>query len=328
MRTILTPFGQGLRCLASVLALVTTSAVAQSYPTKSISLVVSFSPGGVTDIVARMLADPLGKELGQPVVVENVTGAGGNVAFVKMANAAPDGYSLLLASTSTVTNPALQKDTRFDPVKSFAPIGFIGAIPFWMLVNATSADLPNVAKLVERSRQPSSKLTYGSGGVGTASHLGPEYFKSVEQANILHIPYKGQSAAVTDLLAGTVDMIYMPVSGTEDLVRSGKLRALATTSQTRLPGFADVPSFAEAGYPKMDVGGWLGLMAPAGTPAPVADKLGRALSKILAQPDFRAKLVERGMEPRIMEPAEFGRYIAGEVNRWRELVAKTGIKAE
>ncbi|MFT3820609.1 MAG: tripartite tricarboxylate transporter substrate binding protein [Rubrivivax sp.] len=317
-----------LRWLTSITALIATSVVAQTFPTKPISLVVSFSPGGVTDIVARMLAEPLGKELGQPVIVENVPGAGGNVAFVKIANAAPDGYSLLLASTSTVTNPALQKDSRFDPVKSYAPIGFVGAIPFWMLVNPAKSDLTTVAKLVEKAHHGGSKLTYGSGGVGTASHLGPEYFKFTEQASILHIPYKGQSAAVTDLLAGTVDMVYMPVSGTEDLVRSGKLKALATTSQSRLAGFADVPSFAEAGFPKMDVGGWLGLVAPAGTPAPIADRIGKALNKILAQPEFRAKLAERGMEARITEPVEFGHYIEREVMRWRDLVAKTGIRAE
>jgi len=314
-------------CLALAAACLPTVR-AQDFPRRPISLIVSFSPGGVTDIVARMLADPLSKELGQPVIVENISGAGGNIAFIKVAQAAPDGYTLLLASTATVTNPALQPDKRFDPVKSYSAIGYIGSIPFWLLVNRNQPAPANVPQLVQQARIAPGHLTYGSGGVGTASHLGLEYFKATEQLNILHIPYKGQSAAVADLLGGTVGMVFMPISGTEELVRSGKLRALATTSRSRVPGFPDVPTFAEAGFPAMDVSGWLGLVAPAGTPAPILDKLGKALNKTLNQPDFKARLTERGLEGRAMSPPELTQYIEHEVARWKDVVSKAGIKVD
>lgn len=301
---------------------------AQEFPSRPISIVVSFSPGGVTDIVARMLAEPLSKELGQPVIVENITGAGGNIAFIKVAQASPNGYTLLLASTSTVTNPALQADKRFDPVKSYSPIGYVGAIPFWLLVNASKAGPSSVAQLVQQARSAPGRLTYGSGGVGTASHLGVEYFKTQEQLNILHIAYKGQSAAVSDLMGGTVDMVFMPISGTEELVRSSKLKALATTSRARVAGFEQVPSFAEAGFPSMEVSGWLGLVAPAGTPPATIDKLSKALNKTLSESGFKARLTERGLENRQMEPSDFGQFIEREVARWKDLVGKAGIKVE
>lgn len=319
------------RSLPVVLALLTTllpAARAEDFPKRPISLIVSFSPGGVTDIVARMLAEPMSKELGQPVVVENVPGAGGSIAFIKAAQAAPDGYTLLMASTSTVTNPALRADKRFDPVKSYSAIGFVGAIPFWLLVNANQPGPASVAQLMQQARSAPGSLTYGSGGVGTASHLGLEYFKSKEQINILHVAYKGQSAAVSDLLAGTVGMVFMPMSGTDELVRSKKLKALATTSRARLSAFPDVPTFAEAGFPAMDVGGWLGVLAPAGTPPAIVEKLSKTLNKILSQPDFKSRLAEQGLEGRTMEPPEFALYIEREVARWKDVVARSGIKVE
>lgn len=303
-------------------------ASAQTFPARPITLVISFGPGGVTDIVGRMLAEPMSKELGQPIVVENIVGAGGNIAFVKVAQAKPDGYTLLLASTSTVTDPALRGARGFDPVKSYSPIGYVGSIPFWLLVNGSKPPATNAAQLVQIARASPGKLTYGSGGIGTASHLGLEYFKVAERLDILHVAYKGQGAAVTDLLASNVDMIFMPIGGTEELVKSGKFKAVATTASARLAAFPDVPTFAESGFPKMDVGGWLGMVAPAGTPADVIEKLAKALNNTLAQPEFRAKLIDRGLERHVMTPPEFGTYIEREVGRWKDVVARTGIKAE
>jgi tripartite-type tricarboxylate transporter receptor subunit TctC len=303
-------------------------APAQTFPVRPITLVISFGPGGVTDIVGRMLAEPMSRELGQPVIVENIAGAGGNIAFVKVAQAKPDGYTLLLASTSTVTDPALHGARGFDPVKSYSPIGYVGSIPFWLLVNGSKPPATSATQLVQIARASPGKLTYGSGGIGTASHLGLEYFKVSERLDILHVAYKGQGAAVTDLLASNVDMVFMPIGGTEELVKSGKFKAVATTASARLGAFPDVPTFAESGFPKMDVGGWLGMVAPTGTPADVIEKLAKTLNNILAQPEFRAKLIDRGLEGRVMTPFEFGAYIEREVARWKDVVARTGIKAE
>lgn len=303
-------------------------AAPETYPTRAISLVVPYAPGGVTDVVARLLAAPLGQELGQPVVVENVTGAGGNIGSLRVANAAADGYGLLITQTSTVTNPLLDRSAGFDPAGSFTHVAYVGSLPLWLLVNPAKRPWRSMGELVAAIRAAPDRLNYGSGGTGSASHLGVAYLAQAERLEVQHVPYRGMSAALTDLLAGSVDFVLTPVAGSESLVQAGSVQALAITSAHRLAAFPAVPTFAEAGYPAMDVAGWIGISGPRNLPGEIVGRLSAAIGAVLAAPALRAVLADRTLLVGFRPPAEFTRYVRDEMERWGRLIVATGIRAE
>lgn len=317
--------------LGSSLALGSTLSVAQSggaFQSRAITLVVPYAAGGVTDVVARMVATSLARELGQPVVVESVTGAGGNVGAMKVASAAPDGHMLLITQTSTVTNPLLDKTFKLDPSSGYTHIAYVGGLPLWLLANPAKTQYQTLAQLLKKIRQKPGKLNFGSGGSGSASHLGVAYLEKLEKIQALHVPYRGMSAALNDLMGGSVDFAFTPVAGTESLVQSGKLKALAITGPTRLKAFPDVPTFAETGQPRMDVMGWIGVSGPRGIPAPVVAKLNTAVSKVITEPQLRTALLERTLLVQAMTPEQFSNYVHAETSRWQPLIESTGIKSD
>ncbi len=301
---------------------------AQTWPSRPLTLVVPYAAGGVTDVVARMVATPLARELGQPVVVENVTGAGGNVAASKVAAAPADGYTLLLAQTSLVTNPLLDKAFKLDASAAFTHVSYVGGLPLWLLVNPAKTPHQSLAQLVQQLRQTPGKLNYGSGGTGSASHLGVAYFEKLEKLQAQHIPYRGMSTALNDLMAGSVDFAFTPVTGTESLVQSGKLKALAITGPARLKDFAGVPTFTDAGYPRMDVMGWIGISGPKDMPPAVTARLNAAINKLVAEPQMRSALLERSLLANAMTPDQFTAYVRRETARWQPLIESSGIKLE
>lgn len=320
------------RTAVAALACAALGAHAQNEPVsahgRAITLVVPYAAGGVTDVVARLLAAPLGRELGQPVVVENLTGAGGNVGAQKVAGAAATGSTLLLSQTSLVTNPLLDRSFRLDAVSDFTHIAYVGGLPLWLLVDPARPGPQALDQLVQAMRQAPGDFNYGTGGTGSASHLGVAYWEKLAGVRAVHVPYRGMSAAVNDLLAGSVHFALTPVAGTESLVRSGKLKALAVTSAARLKSFADVPTFAEAGQPGMDVMGWVGVSGPRGMPSELVAQIHGAVQRVLGEPAMAAALAERTLQVQARTPAQFTAYVQAERARWQPLIQASGIKAE
>ena len=303
-------------------------AVAQAnYPKKPIRMVVGFPPGGPADIVARLLGQKLAEASAEPVVIDNVAGAAGNIAADRVAKAAPDGYTLgLLSQTQIVMNPSLYK-LAYDPVKDFAPVSQVSVSPNVLVVhNAVPAK--SVKELVALAKAQPNGLTFASGGSGSASHMTAELFKSAAGIDIRHIPYKGVAPAIPDLLGGRVTMMFILTATVLPLAREGKLRALAVTSLRRAPTFAELPTIAESGYPGFEVTAWFGLLAPARTPATIVRKLHLETVKALALPDLRAKLADLGLEGIGSSPDEFAAVIKSEIPKWAKVIKDAGIKAD
>jgi tripartite-type tricarboxylate transporter receptor subunit TctC len=310
---------------ASVL-FVASSAFAQTYPDKPIRILVGFAAGGPADISARLIADRMAEAWGQPVVVENVTGAAGNLATDRVAKAAPDGYTLLLAASATiVTNPSLYQKLPFDPVKDLAPVTQICFTPN---ILAVPADVPakSVPELVAYVRAHPG-ASYGSAGVGTSQHLAGELFKTMAGIDIQHVPYRGIAAVMPDLLGGRLTMAFGNISAVLPLVREGKLRALAVSSLKRAPAVPDVPTMIESGFPAFESNAWFALMAPAGTPQPIVEQLHRETVRILALADVRQRFGDLGMEAVGNTPAEFAAVITSETPFWAKVIRDAGIKA-
>jgi tripartite-type tricarboxylate transporter receptor subunit TctC len=310
--------------LAALLSL--GAAAAQTYPEKPIRILVGFAAGGPADISARVIGDRLTEAWGQPVVVENVTGAAGNLATDRVAKAAPDGYTLLLAASATiVTNPSLYQKLTFDPVKDLAPITQICFTPNILAV-PTDVPATSVRELVAFVRAHPGALTYGSAGVGTSQHLAGELFKTMAGIDIQHVPYRGIAAVMPDLLGGRLTMAFGNISAILPLMREGKLRALAVSSPRRSASVPELPTMIEAGFPGFDSTAWFALMAPAGTPAPIIEKLHRETGRILALPDVRKRFEDLGMEVVANTPAEFAAVIAAETPQWAKVIRDAGIK--
>jgi len=295
-----------------------------AYPDKAIRILVGFPPGGPPDIAARLLADKFAEAWGKPVLVENATGAGGNVAVDRAAKAAPDGYTLVMASSAITINPSLYEKLPYDPVKDLAPISLVVFTPSVLVVHS---DVPakNVHELVALARAQPGKLTYGHAGVGTPSHLSAELFKSVAGVNIQPVPYRGIPSLLPDLLAGRVSMTLPNMSVVLPLVREGKLRALMAMAPARPAALPDVPTLAQAGFAGFDTTIWFGLMAPAGTPQPIVDKLYSETTRALAQNDARKHLQDLGMEIVANTPSEFVTIIKSEIPQWAKLIKDAGI---
>ena len=295
------------------------------YPDRSIRILVGFPPGGPPDVAARLLADKFADAWGKSVVVENMTGGGGNIAVDRVAKAAPDGYTLLMASNAIVINPSLYDKLPYDAVRDLAPVSLAVAMPIILVVNN---DLPanDVQQLVALARTQPGRLTFGHAGVGTPAQLAGELFKARAGVDIQPIPYRGMPPVVPDLLVGRIDMAFPNISVVLALVRDGKLRGLAVTSPRRAAAVPNVPTMAEAGFPGVDANAWFGLMAPAGTPSAIIDKLARETTRALAAGDVRKRLDELGMEVIANTPTEFARVIAAETAQWAKLIKDAGIK--
>jgi tripartite-type tricarboxylate transporter receptor subunit TctC len=316
-----------LRVLA--ILLLVGSAHAQSYPARPVRVMVGFAPGGPNDIIARAYSVRLGESLGQPFVVENRTGAAGNLAAEAVARAAPDGYTLMLGSTGTnAVNPSLYAGLPFDPVRDLAPVAIVATSPSALAVHPKVA-AQNVRELVALARAQPGRLTYASAGSGSSQHLSAELFKQAAGVDIVHVPYKGAAPGITDLLAGQVDMSFAPVANVVPYAKSGKLRLLAVTGASRSEFAPGVPTVAESGLPGFDVVTWYGVFATAGTPSGVLERLNAELRKIAHAPQLKDQLAGLGIDAAASASlAEARAYRDAEVERWGKLVRALGVKAE
>ncbi len=314
--------------LALSIFLATWDTAAQTgYPEQTVRILVGFSPGVAPDVAARLLAERLTGAWGKPVVVENVTGAGGNIATDRVAKAPPNGYTLgMVGNGSLVFSPALYDKLSFDPVKDLAPISqiFVAAN---VLVVPSEVPAKTLPELVALARAQPGRLTYAHAGAGTSQHLAAELFKFMAGVDIRPIAYRGTTALLPDLLAGRVSLSFANVVNVLPLVREGKLRAFAVTSVRRSAVAPDLPTMAESGYPGFEAVPWFGLMAPAGTPPAIIDRLHRDTVKILALPDVRKKLEDLGLDVIGGSPAELAAVIGREIPRWASVIKQAGIKA-
>jgi len=300
--------------------------MAQTYPTQPIRLIAPFPPGGSVDITARLIAEPLGKDLGQRIVIENRSGASGNIGMDVAARAAPDGYTIVLNTIPLVTNQSLFEKLTWDPIRDFAPIGMVATSPHVLVVPA-KVPVKSVAELVALARSKPGRLSYASAGVGTTFHFCGEMFKDSTGTFILHVPYRGGGPALLDTLAGQVDMSFPTLSAALPHVKAGTLRALAVTDTRRSPLLPGVPTMQEAGVKDFQFTQWLALLAPAKTPPAVVSRLNAALKNALNAPEVKEKFQSQAFESFITTPDEAGRYLAAEVQRFSKLIKARGITA-
>jgi tripartite-type tricarboxylate transporter receptor subunit TctC len=303
-------------------------AQAQTYPNQTITLVIPFAPGGSNSIVGRVIADKMGELLGEKVVVDNRPGAGGTVGTRAVAKSNPDGYTILLSFTGTLAiAPSLYRNVGYDPRKDFAPIGLIGNAPNSLVVHP-SFPAKTVAELVAYAKANPGQVNFGSAGAGTVSHITGEYFAHSAGIKLVHIPYKGTGPALTDLLGGHIPMAFAPIPASHSNVSAGLLRALAVTSTTRSSLLPDVPTVSESGLPGFDASLYYGLVAPAGTPRPVIDKLNKTLQEALASNEVKKQLGLDGTEITPGTPEDYADFIDKDERKWSQLVRDSGVEQE
>ena len=313
-----------LAALASLLAAPLVHA--QAWPSKPIRLVVPFPPGGLIDNMARLLAPLLQRELGQAIVVDNKPGAGGNLGAAEVARAAPDGYTLLMASPPLTISPALYPALPYKP-EQIAPIGLVGRVPNVLLVNPASG-ITSLKDLLARAKAAPGKLNYASNGNGTSLHLSAELMKAGSGSFITHIPYRGAAAAVTALIAGEVDMMFENLPSVLGQIQGGRVKALAVTTARRSKALPDVPTMAEAGLPDFDVSAWFGLAAPAGLPADVQARLEAALANAARDPAALAEMERRGAEVGFLGSTAMARFMTADAARWKQVAAYARISMQ
>jgi len=308
-------------------ALATPQALAQGYPTKPVALLVPFAAGGPTDTVARSLAQSMGKALGQTIVVENAPGAGGTIAPTKLKNAAPDGYTLLIAHIGMSTAPSLYRTLPFKPIEDFEHIGQVVDVPMTFI---GKKDLPpnDFKALVDYVKANKEKVTLANAGIGAASHLCGLLFMSAIQTDLTTVPYKGTAPAINDLLGGQTQAMFPGLAAALPQIRAGKIRALAVTGRERSPQLPDVPTMEQAGFKGFDAMQWYGSAGPANMPAEVVKRLNDTQVQVLRDPELREKLAVEAVEPWPMTPAEFGKFIQSEVQRWSALAKARNIHLE
>lgn len=298
---------------------------AATYPTKPVKIIVGFAAGGGSDFIARLLAQKLTEKLGQTVIVENKPGAGGNLAADMALKSPADGYTLFLTAASYTVNPALYK-LSFDPIRDMTPIAQLARGPFIIAVNPT-VKVKNLKEFVDMAKKQPGKLSYASAGNGSIVHMVTEYFIDSVGADVLHIPYKGTSPALTDTIAGQTQLVFGTVASTLPFVKSGQLRALAVTTPQRLPALADVPTVMEAGFP-FQVTNWHGLIGPKGIPADIVRKLNAAVNEALRAPGMDTHMASDGLTAAGGAPEEFGALMKSEIERWGNLVKTKGVKLD
>ncbi len=317
----------GLPCM--IAALLALPAVAQPYPNKPLTIVVGFSAGGTTDIVARLISDELRKGLGQAIVIENKSGAAGNIAAEYVAKARPDGYTLMMGSVGPLAvNGSLYKKIAFDNLKDLAPVTLVAHVPNVLVVNPKAMPVNSFAEFVTLVKANPDKYFYASTGSGTSGHLSGEMLGLMAGTKMTHVPYKG-AVALNDVLAGdSVQCMFATIPSVVQHIRASRLRALAVTSQKRSAGLPDTPAIAELGYPDFDASSWFGLVGPAGMPKDAALAVQREVARALAIPELREKFVQQGADPIGNTPDEFGQYMRAETAKWAKVVKASGAKAD
>jgi tripartite-type tricarboxylate transporter receptor subunit TctC len=304
------------------------AAAAQDYPNRPIRMLVGFPPGGGVDITARLMAAGMTKVLGQSIVVENRSGAAGNIATEYVAKAPPDGYTILMGNTGSLAiNPALYPNIGYDTLRDFAPVALVSTAPLALVVHP-AVPARNLKEFIDMARREPGKVSFGTGGAGSIAHLTMELLMMQTGVSMLHVPYRGGTPAITDLVAGQLQMVVEGVPLVSPLVLAGKLRALAVTSAQRSPVLPDVPTAVEAGYPDFVVTAWYGIVAPKGTPDAVVQRLNAAANQALADPDLRAKLAQQGSDAAGGTPSAFGDHLRRELTRWGQAVTTSGAKVQ
>jgi len=317
-----------LALFALLIAVSPGAALADTYPSHPIRLLVGVPPGGANDLVARVVAQQLTEQMGQSVIVENRAGAGGNIAADYVAKSPPDGYTLFLSVIGTMAiNPSLYKTMTFDSIKDFAPISQLTSMPQVMLVHP-SIPATTVREFIAYAKSHPGQINFASGGSGTATHLAAELFKSMAGIDMVHVPYKGNGPATVDLLSGRVTVMFDQIATALPSVRDGRLRALGVSTAQRSPAAPDIPTIAESGLPGYDVTTWHGLVAPAGTPRPIIDRLHAEVVKALNSPSVRDKFKAAGIVPVSSTPEEFAAFTQRELDRWRIVVKASGATVQ
>lgn len=303
-----------------------TGWAADHYPARPIMMTVPFTPGGGTDVVARLLSEPLAKQLGESVVIDNRAGAAGTIGTASVARASPDGYRILFTSSAPITIAGSMPGVslQYDALKDLTPIAMVATQPVMIVVNSKS-EIESLDQLVALSKSRPNGLTFGSPGNGTELHMIGELLKQSTGANLLHVPYKGGGPSITDLLAGHIDVLMVVTGSILPHIENGHVRALATTDSKRVPILPDVPTTAEIGYEQVRGTAWWGLFAPAGTPQPIIDKLAHAVKAVSEDPEFQQRLATAGVEGSYMDSAEFAKRIQSEIGRWQDVIAEAGV---
>jgi tripartite-type tricarboxylate transporter receptor subunit TctC len=320
--------------LAGVLASLAFGAHAQTavtaaaaYPTRSVTIIVPFTPGTGMDILARTVGQKLGERLGQPIVVDNRPGASGNIGAALVAKAAPDGYTLLLSGNPLVMNVSLTKESLLDPIKDLAPIEEMATGTLSITINP-AVPANSVKEFVAYAKANPGKLAYGSPGVGTPQHLATEWFKSTTGIDMLHVPYKGSAGAITGLMSGEIAFMFNAVHAVLPQAKAGKLKILAVAGAKRSPIEPGIPTVAESGYPEFDVDLWYGLLAPAGTPKEIVARLNAEITQILSSPEMRETLANQGLDAVTGTPEQFAALMKTDLARWAQVIKTAGIRAE
>ena len=320
--------GAAMAAAAALAAVLSVPAAAQApFPGKPVKLVVPFAPGGSNDIIARVIATKLGERLGQPVIVDNKGGAGGTIGTDFVAKSPPDGYTLLLASTSITTNAATGKKLPYDLVNDLTPIGQLGAGAFVVVVG-NDVKAKTLAEFIALAKASPKTITYGTAGTGGINHLGTELLANAANIQLLHVPYKGIGPAFTDLMGGNLQMALPTIASATAFIQSGKMRALAVTGPQRSPLVPELPTAAEAGLPGFQLEVWWGILGPAKLPAPVLKRLNEEINAVLAMPDVKQVLDREGASPRPSKPEEFGALIRTDLARWAKLIKDAHIQTE
>jgi tripartite-type tricarboxylate transporter receptor subunit TctC len=313
--------------LGLLLALLVSVAEAQSYPSRPLRLIIPFAPGASNDIIGRMTAAQLSERLGQPVVVENRTGAGGTIGTAIAAASPPDGYTLLLVSTPFVFSASMYKKLPYDPIKSFVPVAMLGT-GVTVLVVYPGLPVRSLQEFIALAKQKPGQLNYVSGGVGSFAHLASELFKTQAGVDIVHVPYKGTGPGGVDVMAGQAQVAFGTIFTWLPHIRSGKVRALGTTGSQRNPALPEVPTFAAAGLPGYEGSNWWGIVAPAGAPPAVLDRLQNELAAIVGSAETKKRFDAEGAEAVQMSAADFGKFIADETAKWARVVKEAGISVD
>ena len=319
-----------VRGLAAALAALwlASAAAQQAYPTKAIRFIVTFPPGGSSDLIARAMAPVLSDRLRQPVIVENRPGAGGNIGMEMLARSAPDGYTMGLgAAGALAANVSLYPKLPYDPRKDFAPVSNVAFVPFFIIAHP-SLPVNNLEELIALARAKPAELLLGYGGNGTAMHLSGELFKLMAKVQMVNVPYKGSGPAAQDTLGGQLPLAVVDVASALAQVKAGRLKALAVTSAKRIGAAPQVPTVAEAGLPGYDATGWFGVVMPAGTPADVVGRMNAELVAALNRADMRDRVLAAGAEPSPSTPAQFGELIRSEIDKWAEVVKLSGARVD
>ena len=316
-----------LVAILAVLGIVPTAS-GEEFPSRPITWIVPFTPGGITDTNSRIVAEELSRSLGQSVLIDNRGGAGGTVGTEQAARARPDGYTWIYATQGTMAaNVSLRKNLPYDPLRSFVPVHLLAQTPN-IFVAFQGAPFNTVQELIAYAKQNPGKLTYSSSGVGTGTHLVAELFKSVTGVDMLHVPYKGSAPALNDLISGRIDVMFDYPVAVGPHVASGKLKVLATTSASRLSAMPNAPTMAELGLKEITTESWSGIMVPAGTPAPIVDRLAAATHAALSSDRVRGTLEKLGSRPLMLQKAEMTAFIESEIVRWADVIAKAGLEKQ